>query len=267
MSKDKSQKRFRLPFKLPFLRNEGKTIPSEKVMPRLKMVFFIVDWNRVNIISNVCEEEQVRFHFICAGKGTASSELLDLLGIGAGDKAVILCVEQEILVPVLLREVQKKLGFHSPGAGIAFTIPLSGINTPLLKVFKESINKNEKIAIEKEGENMAAEKKGLIPTEISNDLIIAIINHGYSDDLMISAREAGASGGTVINARGLAHKGPIKFFGVSVQEEKEIVLVLTNREKKIPIMEAVSLNYGLTSRAEGLIFSLPVDYMMGLNLE
>ena len=267
MAREKSPGRFKLPFKLPFLKNDDKTVPPPEQAPRLKMVFFIVDWNKSHIISKICDEEQVRFHFITKGMGTAHSDLLNLLGIGASDKAVILCVEQEVLVPILLKEARIQLGFNSPGAGIAFTIPLSGINTPLLRLFKESINKNEKIAGEREGEAMAQNQKANNQMEISNDLIVAVINHGYSDDFMTVAREAGASGGTVINARGQAHNGAIKFLGVSVQDEKEIVLILTSREKKRSIMEAVSLNCGITSRAGGLIFSMPVDYMMGLNLD
>jgi len=263
MPKEKSS-RF---FKLPFFRNESKALPREKALPRLKMVFFIVDWDKAEIISRVFEEEDVRFHFISKGMGTANSDVLDLLGIGASEKAVIICIEQEVLVPVLLKEARRKLGFYSPGAGIAFTIPLSGINTPLLKVFKDSVHKNKKIDNKSEGETMALSKPASMPIEIKNDLIIAIINHGYSDDFMTVAREAGAYGGTVIHARGLAHEGPVKFFGVSVQEEKEIVLVVTTCEKKLPIMEAVSRSCGITSKAEGLIFSLPVDSVMGLNLE
>jgi nitrogen regulatory protein PII len=235
------------------------------------MFFFIVDWDKAETISRVFEDEHVRFHFISKGRGTASSEIHDLLGIGANDKAVIICVEQEVLVHVLLKEVRKRLGFHKPGAGIAFIIPLSGINTPMLRVFKESIHKNEKITQDEysvgknEGGTMASEKN--TTAVINNDLIIAVINHGYSEDFMNAARDAGASGGTVVHARGLAHEGPVKFFGISVQEEKEIVLVLTNREKKLPIMEAVSRSCGITTKAEGLIFSLPVENVMGLNLE
>jgi hypothetical protein len=271
MAKEKASGFLKLPFKLPFLRNEEKTAPLPVAVPQLKMVFFIIDWNKSQAITKVCEEEKVRFHFITKARGTANSEVLDLLGIGAGDKALIICVEQEVLIPVLFKEVRKKLGFYTPGAGIAFTVPLSGINTPLLKVFKESINKNEKIAInrtiDRKGEAMAVENKSASPTEINNDLIVAVINHGYSDDFMNVAREAGATGGTVIHSRGLAHKGPVKFFGVSVQDEKEIVMILTGREIKVPIMEAVSRSHGITSKAEGLIFSLPVDSVMGLNLE
>ncbi|GHV41623.1 nitrogen regulatory protein P-II [Spirochaetia bacterium] len=240
---------------------------DEKKIPILKFIVFIIDWNKTKIISQVFEEEHVRFHFITRGRGTASSEILDLLGIGASDKAVVLCLEQEVLIPVLLKEVRKKLGFHSPGAGIAFTMPLSGINNPILQVFKESINKNEKIAAEIENSLTAKKEGGAMSSEIKHDLIISIINQGYSDDFMTVAREAGARGGTVINARGLAHQGPVKFFGVSVQDEREIILILTNREKKAPIMQAISQAYGITSQAGGIVFSVPVDSMMGLSFE
>jgi nitrogen regulatory protein PII len=232
--------------------------PDVKKLPVMKILVFIVDWSKINVISSVFEQENVRFHFISKGRGTASSEILDLLGIGASDKAVIICLEQEVMVPVLLKEVRRKLGFHSPGAGIAFTIPLSGINNPILNVFKESIHKNEKISLETGAAKMSDTK---------HDLIISIINQGYSDEFMAAAREAGATGGTVLNARGLAHKGPVKFFGVSVQEEREIIIILTSREKKAHIMQAVSQAYGITTQAVGIIFSVPVDHVMGLSFE
>jgi uncharacterized protein YaaQ len=102
--------------------------------------------------------------------------------------------------------------------------------------------------------------------EIKHDLIITVVNQGYSDELMTVAREAGASGGTIINARGIAHQGPVKFFGVSVQDEREIILMVTAREKKAAIMQAVSQNYGITSKAGGIVLSVPVDSLVGLNV-
>jgi hypothetical protein len=142
----------RKPAEEPLSRTDPKPVP-----PVLKLIIFIVDWGKAQVISDVCAEEKVRFHFISKGLGTASSDVLDLLGIGASEKAVVLCLEQAVMVPVLLKEVRKKLGFHSPGAGIAFTIPLSGINNPILGVFKASIYKNQKIGAESEER---AEKKG-----------------------------------------------------------------------------------------------------------
>ncbi|MDR0642489.1 MAG: P-II family nitrogen regulator [Treponema sp.] len=255
--------------KLPRLRGAESPTPGPKVPPRLKLVIFIIDWNKAHLLSQVFEEEHVRFHFISKGQGTASSEILDLLGLGASAKAVVICLEQEILAPVLLKEVRQKVGRRSPGAGIAFSIPLSGINTPILQVFKESILKNEKIIPSGEDESIARQGQGGEPmkSEINNDLIVSIINQGYSDEFMTAAREAGASGGTVINARGLAHSGPVKFFGVSVQDEKEMVLILSSREKKVSIMQAVSEACGIATKAGGIIFSLPVDQVVGMSFD
>ena len=266
----------RLLSKLPGKRSNARQNPDEDdskpSLPELKLIFFIVDWHRANVISDVFDEENVRFHFISKGRGTARSEVLDLLGIGADDKAVVMCLEQAVLVPVLLKEVRKKLKNNGPGAGIAFTVPLSAINDPILLIFKQSIHKNEKIAEalgqgqKGEGGKMAGEST-VKQNIITNDLIISIVNQGYSDELMNTAREAGATGGTVINARGQAHEGAVKFFGVSVQDEKELILILTSREKKVAIMRALCETHGLNTKAQGIVFSLPVDNVMGLSFE
>jgi len=250
----------KLPSKLKRMQPGKKTEkPQQKQTPILKLVIFIVDWSNAHTITNVCENEKVRFHFTSVGRGTASSEILDILGIGSSDKAVILCLEQEIGVQVLMREVRKELKIYGPGAGIAFTIPLSAINDPILLVFKQSILKSEKIQEKNpvKGANMA--------NKFSHDLILSIVNHGYTDELMNTARAAGARGGTVLHARGTAHEGPVKFFGISVQDEKELILILAENDKKVPIMQAISENFGLNTKAQGLIFSLPVDNVIGLS--
>ena len=232
---------------------------QENKIPLLKLVFFIVDWTRLKAISKIFEQENVRYQFVSKGEGTASSEILDLLGIGASDKAVVLCLEQESRVPSLLREVRRKLGLHSPGGGIAFTVPLSGINNLILKSFIESADRQAGAPEVQEGVKMNS--------DIKYDVIFSIINQGYSDELMIAAREAGATGGTVISARGLAAEGAAKFFGVSVQAEREIVIILTARDKKTPIMQAVSQACGMHTEAESIIFSLPVEQVMGLSFD
>jgi hypothetical protein len=240
-------------------------------LPELKLIFFIVDWHQANIVSNVFVEEKVRFHFISKGMGTANSDILDLLGIGSSEKAVIICLEQAVGIPVLMKETRKKLKSYGPGAGIAFTVPLSAINDPILLIFKQSIHKNEKIAAELEqmapSGGYPKDKGESMANEYSHDLIVSVINQGYSSEFMNTARAAGASGGTVLNARGQAHEGAVKFFGVSVQDERELIIILTSREKKLSIMRAVCETYGLNSKAQGIVFSLPVDDVMGLSFD
>jgi hypothetical protein len=250
--------------KKPKKENVSSGVPASPDMPVLRLVIFIIEWKASRYIAEIFEENHVRFHFICKGRGTASSEVLDLLGIGASDKAVVLCLEQGIMAPFLIREVSQGLGLFNPGAGIAFTVPLSSINKPILKVFKQSIHEHiSGIAPVREKRVKNAEEK--MSGEKKFDLILIIVNQGYSDELMTVARDAGATGGTIINARGLVHKGPVKFFGISVQDEREIITILALREKKLDIMHAVSKSFGINSKAKGIVFSLPAENVSGLS--
>lgn len=83
---------------------------------------------------------------------------------------------------------------------------------------------------------------------------------------MDSAREAGAYGGTVIHAKGTGIKEAEKFMGVSIAAEKEMIFIVTKREKKNEIMKAVMENAGLHTRAKAVAFSLPVTDTAGLRL-
>ena len=244
--------------------NAGITQPER---PELKLLIFIIDWNQAHVASDILVEEHVRFHFVSKSMGTASSEILDLLGIGAGDKAMVICLEEITRIPLLIKEVRRILKFTSSSARIAFTIPLSAINDPILLLFKKKITHNHEKSAAASVNTHSIGEGGNMEKEISHDLILAIVNQGYSDELMNTAREAGASGGTVINARGQAHEGAVKFFGVSVQDEKEIIFLLTSREKKLPIMRAISETHGLNSKAHGIVFSLPVDDVVGISFD
>jgi nitrogen regulatory protein PII len=254
MAKEKSGG-LNLPFKVPFFRTGQKLGANKTAPPLLKFCVVIVNWDKVRLISKLLREKEVLFHFISKGRGTATSNILDILGVGAEDKGVVICLEPAALAPELLRAIREELHTHGPGAGIAFTVALSALNTVILRGFKKNIRKDLKI--NSEGENNMETTK--------SDLIISIVNQGFSDEFMTAAREAGARGGTVLSARGLANENAVKFLGVSVQEEKEIIIILAKRDKKEAIMQAVSRTHGIASKAEGVIFSLPVDSVLGLS--
>jgi hypothetical protein len=100
-----------------------------------------------------------------------------------------------------------------------------------------------------------------------NDLILSVVNLGCSDELIKTAREAGALGSTVINTLGQIHEEAAGILGMLKQDEKEIIFILTSREKKPSIMKAICEAHGLNSKAQGIVFSLPVDSSPGLVLE
>lgn len=101
--------------------------------------------------------------------------------------------------------------------------------------------------------------------DFQHEAIFCIVNDGYSDDVMNAAKKHGARGGTVISARGTAPKDAEKFFGVTVQPEKEIVMILVPSARKDDIMHALYKEVGLDSAGQGIAFALPVDAVVGIN--
>ena len=100
--------------------------------------------------------------------------------------------------------------------------------------------------------------------EITHDLIVVITNQGYTDLVMDAAREAGATGGTVIHAKGTGTELVQKFFGVSIATEQEMIFILTRSETKKAIMKGIMAKAGIQSAAQSLVFSLPVGDIAGL---
>lgn len=101
--------------------------------------------------------------------------------------------------------------------------------------------------------------------KFSHEVIFCIVNGGYSENVMDSAKKVGATGGTVINALGTAGKDAEKFFGISVQPEKEIVMILVPSDKKDDVLHALYKDVGLNSAGQGIAFSLPVDGVVGIS--
>lgn len=98
------------------------------------------------------------------------------------------------------------------------------------------------------------------------EVIFVIVNAGFADDVMAAARECGARGGTVINARGTAKEEAEKAYGIVIAPEKEIVLILVAKEIKESILHAIYQKVGLNSPGQGIAFCLPVDDVIGLSI-
>lgn len=101
--------------------------------------------------------------------------------------------------------------------------------------------------------------------DFNHEVIFCVVNEGYSDEVMETAKKFGARGGTVMSAKGTANKEAETFFHITVQPEKEIVMILVPSEIKKDILHALYREVGLNSPGQGIAFSLPVDEAVGLS--
>ena len=102
-------------------------------------------------------------------------------------------------------------------------------------------------------------------SKYKHEVIICIVNSGFSDDVMDAAREFGARGGTVIRARGTANAEAERMFNIAIQPEKEIVMILVESKIKNDILHALYKAVGLNTPGQGIAFTLPVENVVGLS--
>ena len=97
------------------------------------------------------------------------------------------------------------------------------------------------------------------------EVVFCIVNAGYSELVMDAAKEVGARGGTVMNAKGTANREAEQFFNIAIQPEKEVVMILVNKEIKDDVLHAIYKHAGLKSEGSGIAFSMPVNQVVGLS--
>ena len=181
------------------------------------------------------------------GRGTAATEVLDCLGLEATEKAVLMLAAPRS--GRLVRKAARELWLDVPGRGILMAVPISSVGGARARDYLLS---------------WQAEEEDDMDKEITHELIVVIANRGHTDQVMDAARSAGAAGGTTIHAKGTGTKLAKKFFGVSLAAEKEMVFILTRAEDRKPIMKAVMAQAGMQTKAQSVVFSMPVTDLAGL---
>ncbi|HHU23436.1 MAG TPA: hypothetical protein GXZ52_08555 [Clostridiales bacterium] len=220
---------------------------------RLDVLITIADHRLENALINVYKNNNVPILLLTHGRGTAKSVIYEILGYDGLKKVVSVSVQTKIMTEYLLNQLNRHIDFSKPGTGIAFTVNISSISSVVSKICIQA-EKNLKLG----SDDVALTSKE------PYHLIITIVNSGFFDQVMAAAKKAGANGGTVVHARGLGSKEAQKYLGITIQPEKDLVLILTPKDRKLPIMESIMHEVGLNTAGTGICFSLPVDSAIGV---
>ena len=97
-----------------------------------------------------------------------------------------------------------------------------------------------------------------------HEVVFAIVNSGYADDVMDIAREQGVRGGTILNARGVVKEEAAAFFGITLHQDKEILMMVVEKSIRDNVLNAIYKQMGMAKKAKGIAFSLPVSDVAGL---
>ena len=99
---------------------------NESAIKKLKLLFTVVERNKSEFYLDVLSQFEVNLQMVMGGKGTAASDLLDMLGLNP-QKAVILSVVREDMVDEIIKCLEDKFATIRKGKGISFAVPLSSV--------------------------------------------------------------------------------------------------------------------------------------------
>ncbi len=214
---------------------------------RIVMLLSIIQRGKGGQYIKTLEENGVVLHYQCIGEGTASSEMMDILGLGNNDKDIMISFSTYKTAQRIATELGKNVGASHGFHGLFMIISTSAFS----RISAEIIKKNSGDFIKGGGDDMQSEFK--------YSLILIAVNRGYTDQVMQTAKKAGATGGTVIKAR-LAEAEIVEAYAnTKLNEEKEIVTILAPDSARNQILEDVNNEFGLKSEAQGTVLSIPVD--------
>ena len=182
---------------------------------------------------------------VMLGRGTAENRWLRLLGLDDVEKELLwTLLPVPLVVPVM--SALRSAPCLAKTRGIMFTLDVHAVlRHPLSAPAPSASLENTMSAPCSEAPDF--------------ELLSVIVNSGSADLVMDAARKAGASGGTVINARGTARPEDAPFFGITIVPEKELVMILSPREKTDAIMESIKAEFRDAEPGSGIAFRMPVD--------
>ena len=220
----------------------------------MKLIVSIVERGKGVAMQRLYRSRQVVLHFQCAGKGTATSEILDILGLGSSEKDVVLSWTTAAAARRLLHDLDGELRGRTGTSGIVFDLPLSGVSNMVANLAAyqaEALKKGS-------GGNAGMENKS------ENTLILVVCRRGSTDDVMATAKAHGARGGTVIKGRLAGIEDLEQAYDLELKAEREVVAIVVPTELRNSIMEAVNAQHGLRTPSQSVLCALPIGQIVRL---
>ena len=225
---------------------------------RVKLLVGIINKEDERKFTSIVNEIATAIHFSGIGHGTARSSYMTYFGFNEIEKRIVTSLIPESAEHNILNAIGHGLKLYLVGRGIAFTLPLSGISNIINDAVLSGVDKPDKPQGRRAPISKKKEKKTM------HELVIAVVNTKYTDAAIEAARAAGATGATVFHTKSINNERAEGAIGTSINRETDSVFFLTTLEYKTQIMEAVRDAAGLKTEGGAVIFSLPVDDLVGV---
>lgn len=214
----------------------------------MNFIISITSPEALPVLTGVCEDMALPLNVTLSGRGTAVKSMLDVLGIESNLKRIMFSVANEEKTREFITRQKRQLHIGVPGHGIVIAVPV------------KSIGGGKTVAYLRGEDGTAKYTPSL---NYAYELIVVIANEGRTDTVMNAARAAGARGGTVLHGKGTGSEAAMKFFNISIADEKEVILIVAPTAEKTAIMSEILKKAGPDTDAKAIAFSLPTSAVAG----
>lgn len=195
---------------------------------------------------HIAKDKGICGGIVILGKGTVSSSILNALGIKNQKRDIVSFLLGKDQASEMLDHFTRELQLDHPGHGIAFTTSVVLANSGTYEA-RDSLN------TEKAMEEKRMYKK-----------LTVIVDRGMGEDVMDIARKAGVKGGTIMHGRAAGAEYTEKLFGIEIEPEKELVLILVPDELVSRVVNTLYEELQLDEPGKGILFVEPVLEVRGL---
>lgn len=108
--------------KKPTTAKKGGRLSAPK---KMMLLFTIVNRNKADFYIDLLQSFEVNMQMSISAMGTASTSMLQILGLASSEKAVIVSVIKRERAAEALAAIEEKFKTVRGGKGIAYTVPLT----------------------------------------------------------------------------------------------------------------------------------------------
>jgi len=211
----------------------------------IELICVIINFGQASKLIKAAKHHGITGATVTLGTGTVQNRILDFIGLSDIRKEVVFLAAEKEIAYLALAELDREFEFSKPNHGIAFTTSICGIEGT---------------------KNIVCHKNGHAGgvSQTMYHIITTIVDKGRAEEVMTAAEQAGAKGGTIINARGTGVHETSKLFSMEIEPEKEMVVILSEAGMTEAIAESIHKALKLDEPGNGIIYIQTANRTYGI---
>ncbi|MFL2071695.1 P-II family nitrogen regulator [Marinilactibacillus psychrotolerans] len=211
----------------------------------MELLVCVTNPNQGDHIIKLANEKGIQGGTVFYGEGTSGKGLLKVLGLDSIRREIVLMITSRRKAKEALHHIAETKSLKKKNKGIGFRFSLNQV----LGIHEDLEHNQQEIEEE---------------YKLMHQAIFVIVNKGEAEDVMEYAQDAGAQGGTIIQARGAGNAEARTVFNMDIVPEKEIIMIISEKAHSQEIIDRISHELKIEEPNKGILFVTDLNETLGL---